>query len=424
MSEPVYFLRLELENVRCFGEKATLDLSDGNGNWKKWTVILGDNGTGKTTLLQCLAGMDISEISKIKKIKTAGQTLIPKFIFNQVIFNNLNSEADAQIKATSSLTNEISIIQPPKPKTYSATVVHENQNLFVFGYGANRFMSNKSITDGKTDNNETLFDDDAKLINAEEWLLQLDYAASKDSAIKEFAIKKRDEVKQTLKDLLPDIEEIRFSTPTKENLKSTVEFKTPYGWVTIHQLSLGYKTMVAWMVDLAARMFERYPDSDNPLAEPAIVLVDEIDLHMHPKWQRKIFEYLSDKFPKTQFIVTAHSPLIVQSAPKEANIVLLKRDGDHVVIDNDIKSVQNWRLDQIMSSDLFGIDPRSPDTERWLDERKKLLQKDGELSAAEKQRLKELNEKAHDLPTADTQEDIEAMNIIREAAKYLKGQTV
>jgi ABC-type molybdenum transport system ATPase subunit/photorepair protein PhrA len=47
----VYFLSLSLENVRCFGEKQTLDLSDGEGRPKRWTILLGDNGTGKTTLL-------------------------------------------------------------------------------------------------------------------------------------------------------------------------------------------------------------------------------------------------------------------------------------------------------------------------------------------------------------------------------------
>ena len=52
--EGVYFLSLTLENVRCFGESQTLDLSDGNGKPAQWTVILGDNGTGKTTLLQTL----------------------------------------------------------------------------------------------------------------------------------------------------------------------------------------------------------------------------------------------------------------------------------------------------------------------------------------------------------------------------------
>ena len=53
---PVYFLDLTVENVRCFGERQTLDLSDGQGKPARWTIMLGDNGTGKTTLLQCLVG--------------------------------------------------------------------------------------------------------------------------------------------------------------------------------------------------------------------------------------------------------------------------------------------------------------------------------------------------------------------------------
>src|SRR6185369_3557342 len=106
---------------------------------------------------------------------------------------------------------------------------------------------------------ETLFREDGKLINAEDWLLQLDYAASKDSNIKDFAAKKREQVIQSLKDVLPDVEDIRFTVPTKRNLKSSIEFKTSFGWVGLHQLGLGYRTMIFWMVDLAARLFERYP---------------------------------------------------------------------------------------------------------------------------------------------------------------------
>lgn len=423
MSEPVYFLHLDLKNVRCFGEHAMLDLSDGNGNWKKWTVILGDNGTGKSTILQCLGGMDAGNITYHQTQKNT-IAFAPKLAIRATNLQNIRFKKETKIEAILSNDGKILLVQEAETEQYGPTLSYIYKKAIVFGYGANRFMSNKSITDNKTDNTDTLFDDDAKLINAEEWLLQLDYAASKESDIKTFAAKKREQVKETLIDLLPDIMDIRFSTPTKENLKSTVEFETPYGWVTIHQLSLGYKTMVAWMVDLAARMFERYPDSDNPLAQPAIVLVDEIDLHMHPKWQRKIFDYLSDKFPKTQFIVTAHSPLIVQSAPKDANIVLLRKEGGHVVIDNDIKSVNNWRLDQIMSSDLFGIDSaRSPETAKWLDERRILLQKKEALTDAEKQRLNELNKEANNLPTADNEDDIESMEVIRKAAAYLKGQT-
>ncbi|MCW3106500.1 MAG: hypothetical protein JWQ09_1006 [Segetibacter sp.] len=437
MKEPVYFLKLELENVRCFGEKATLDLSDGEANWKRWTVILGDNGTGKTTLLQLVSGFEHQYIEDYT-YEQRKEILTPKLgtILNKFGIDIKNSKNNfrASVKVRFNIKRN-----PLFPQGHSDMVIDNPRNsqyivhtfnliragsFYCFGYGANRLMSISSLIDNRSENSETLFNDDAKLINAEEWLLQLDYAASKDSEIKEFAINKRNQVKQILIDLLPDVEEIRFTTPTKENLKSTIEFKTPYGWVTIHQLSLGYKTMVAWMVDLAARMFERYPDSDNPLAEPAIVLVDEIDLHLHPKWQRKIFDYLSEKFPATQFIVTAHSPLIVQSAPKDANIVVLRKEGDHVVIDNDVESVQNWRLDQIMSSDLFGIESsRGPETERWLDERKALMQKET-LTPEEKIRLEELNKKAHELPTADNTADIEAMEIIRKAAEYVKRKKV
>ena len=62
-------------------------------------------------------------------------------------------------------------------------------------------------------------------------------------------------------------------------------------------------------------------------------LVDEIDLHLHPKWQREIIGFLTQRFPNTQFIATAHSPLVVQAA-EDANVVLLKRTGDHVLIEN------------------------------------------------------------------------------------------
>jgi hypothetical protein len=75
-----------------------------------------------------------------------------------------------------------------------------------------------------------------------------------------------------------------------------------------------------------------------------------------------------------------------------------------------------------MSSDLFGIESaRGPETEKWLLERKQLLQKES-LTPDEKARLKELNKKAHHLPTADNSDDREAMEVIRKAADYLKSQ--
>src|SRR5580704_6647477 len=59
MAEPVYFLNLEIENYRCFKDKQVLDLSDGKGNWKKWTLILGENGMGKSSVLELMAALEM-----------------------------------------------------------------------------------------------------------------------------------------------------------------------------------------------------------------------------------------------------------------------------------------------------------------------------------------------------------------------------
>ena len=214
-------------------------------------------------------------------------------------------------------------------------------------------------------------------MNAEEWLLRLDYSASKSAdspgVLKLQKAAPRAGHQSPHQDParcrrgpfhLPD--EGRTSTPA-------CEFKTPYGWVPLRQLGYGYQTMIAWIVDFASRMVDRYPDSPDPLAEPAVVLVDEIDLHLHPKWQRELIGFLTERFPNTQFIATAHSPLIVQAAG-DANIALLRREGDHVVIENDPETIHGWSIDQILTSDLFGLKTaRPPDLEDLLQRRKELL---------------------------------------------------
>jgi predicted ATP-binding protein involved in virulence len=182
-------------------------------------------------------------------------------------------------------------------------------------------------------------------------------------------------IKQVLVDLLPDVEGVEIVEPRTEQEKPSLRFRTPYGSVPLQALGLGYKSFVALMVDLASRLLDRYPRSRNPLDGPAIVLVDEIDLHLHPKWQRTIMSYLSERFPNTQFIVTAHSPLVVQAA-SNANIALLRREGDHVVIDNNAKSIHGWRLDQILTSDLFGLpSARPPELDEAYSRRRQLLRK-------------------------------------------------
>lgn len=294
----------------------------------------------------------------------------------------------------------------------------------VFSYGASRHMRETGLQSSEEeDATATLFDDTLALPNAEEWLLQADYAfKSAQGETKQRAKKRRDDVKAVLLGLLPEVDDLRFTKPDETSMTPRVEFKTPYGWVKLPQLGLGYRTMIAWTVDLARRLFARYPNSPNPLAEPAVVLVDEIDLHLHPRWQRQLQSFLCERFPNTQFIVTAHSPLVVQAAAN-ANIAVLRREGDHVVIDNDVESIAHWRVDQILTSELFDLpSARPPHQDDLLAERQKLLAK-SKLTKKDRARLDELSEKLGDLSAGETPEEIEAMRIIREAAEQIKAHS-
>lgn len=269
--------------------------------------------------------------------------------------------------------------------------------------------------------------EETSLADAEEWLLQTDYAAKRE---KRKAREHREKIKAILahpeSGILPDVDDLRFAEQEGDTSPPRVEFQTPYGWVTVDQLSLGYRTMIAWVVDLARRLFEHYPESENPLAEPAVCLVDEIDLHLHPKWQRKIIDFLSDRFPNTQFIVTAHSPLVVQAA-QDANIALLKRaenpDGDdYVEIHNDMEPVGNLRVDQILTSDLYGLESaRPPQLDSLLEERQEILSKSN-LSKEDEKRLVEIEEKIGDLPAGETKEQRDAMEFIESVADRLEKE--
>ncbi len=78
------------------------------------------------------------------------------------------------------------------------------------------------------------------------------------------------------------------------------------------------------------------------------MLVDEIDLHLHPKWQREIISYLSEAFPNVQFIVTTHSPLVVQSA-NDINLYVLKRHENEVYIEKAPRSnYSGWTVEEIL----------------------------------------------------------------------------
>ena len=142
---------------------------------------------------------------------------------------------------------------------------------------------------------------------------------------------------------------------------------------------------------------------------------------MHPRWQRQIMGYLSKRFPNTQFIVTAHSPLFVQAA-KDANLVVLERNEKkgHVVIRNDVQAIAGWRVDQILTSDLFGMDSAQlPETQELLDQRRELLTK-SKLTKNDERKLERLEEQIGTLPVGERLEAIKMQQALCETLDYLK----
>ncbi|HTU92087.1 MAG TPA: AAA family ATPase [Gemmataceae bacterium] len=438
--EGVYFLSITLENVRCFGEKQTLDLSDGNGKPAQWTILLGNNGTGKTSVLQAVAYIAAIRSELDRRNVVGDDAPIPRspmwirfatgehgfFRFPSVAPVKLEAKvafgADLDASARQFRTTGIQLESKRDPVKGE----WQDQNcpfaLVCFGYGAARRMTERSLPEDAPDTGtETLFSYHADLRNAEDWLLRADYAASKDSPQRKRQLERLEQVKQLLLAILPEIDGIQFLTGSGVYPIPRVEFHTPYGWVPLRHLGYGYQTVIAWMIDFASRMIERYPDIPDPLAEPAVVLVDEIDLHLHPLWQRQLIGYLSRQFPNTQFIATAHSPLVVQAATG-ANLAVLRRDGDRVVIDNDVATIRNWRIDQVLTSDLFGLpSARPPELDKLLDRRQALLTK-ARLTKADQRELADLEAKMGALPVGETLEQARRLELIEETLELLKRE--
>ena len=422
----VWFKSISLENVRSFGTKQTINFTDKEGNAARWNVILGDNGTGKTTVLKglFLTNLSISVRGEVNHDPFNSHSLLRGFdkesILGLVYDKEPYSGSIVGIKLSGNLyNNALTVIWGTEASNLVGHIDSvRGSKISVHGYGANRLVSEMSLRETGS-SALSLFDEKVSLIAAETWLMDAEFVSLKKPEL----IKHYNTVKTILLKLFGN--EITDFETRVDFVDPVVYCKTNYGDVRMRELSLGYKTLIAWMVDFAKGLLDRYPDSLNPLAEPAVCLVDEIDLHLHPKFQRTIIQFLTDTFENTQFIVKAHSPLIVLAAeerPLDANIILLKREGDHTVVVNDPVDVGKWSVDQILNSDLFGyVPPASEPLTELRVERDALLAKPA-LGKNEQARLTELDEKIGFIPFGNNQDEIKAETIIQQLANALRSQ--
>jgi predicted ATP-binding protein involved in virulence len=451
-----FLTQLALKNIKSFAGEQVLDLTDRKGNPARWTLLLGDNGVGKTTLLECLAHLVPAFNDAAEGDEGGDPHFEPRLIQKEnTVTEALGrvGERECQAKATFAINTmldregslhsvemSVSLIagQPKAesiefsrwPTKDDATGANKSEiprfePPLILAYGAGRHMGIGNLDfDLAPEPTASLFSGSIELFDVDELLQRLDHASKGIGAPARKARVQMNVLRETIAALLPGVGsagKITVYPPSAIGVegKAGTYVQTADGEVPLHQLSFGYQTMMAWAVDIGWRLFAHHPTSKKPLNEPVIVLIDELDLHLHPSWQRQIRALLTAYFPNAQFIATAHSPLMAQ-AFLDANLAVVLREGDHSVIENDPVKIENWKVDQIVTSDLFGLpSPWPPAVDKMFEEYERLMTRTNR-TPREAQSLKNIEAEMLNLPTEDEPADDEAFKLIREAAKDLK----
>jgi len=145
----------------------------------------------------------------------------------------------------------------------------------------------------------------------------------------DYQLKDLKSVRSAIEAMLPGVSQPRIKLHPLRFVVSQVGDGKPEQ-LSINQLSGGYRIMLALAADLARRMSQGNPHLDDPLQSEAIVLIDEVELHLHPSWQQRILGDLARTFPNTQFIVSTHSPQVLTTVKPEC-IVELRREQDGIM---------------------------------------------------------------------------------------------
>ena len=168
-----------------------------------------------------------------------------------------------------------------------------------------------------------------------------------------------------------------------------VSAQTIDGYVSSNDLSLGTQYVLGWVVRLVVGYAQKYADDNGWRARPGIFIIDDIDAHLHPSWQRRIIPTLSEYFPNVQIFASTHSPMMV-AGHKKGQVHLLKRDETgRVVWSRNEQDIIGWTADEIYRTFMGIDDPTDERTARHAEELRKLREKDV-LTDEEENRLEEL----------------------------------
>ena len=351
--EPIYIESLHLTGFRCF-DHLEIPFRRESSLPGEWTCIAGINGAGKSSILQALClvllGPAVQQLGAEglnrmrRQTGTERQTAEIEATLRTVGSNRefrlwLRIDANGETQATS---DPIGFWKAPS-------------RFLLASYGASRNLSSRPESGYESMSADvrrqiTLFDPLSQLTAAEVLLRK----ASGDAVFLGLFQKIIDDVFAGELQATTDATGLRFAVSQRESMEAI-------------DLPDGYRSSAAWLADLCAIWCEKAPEiaaKGNPADMQAMVLIDEIDLHLHPSLQRKLVPQLRDLMPKVQWIVTTHSPLVLANFDSN-EIIALDQDVEGNIRPLD-RQILGFSSDQIYQW-LMGTSPTGEAIEQVLE---------------------------------------------------------
>ena len=324
--EPVRDLPYSLEKItikefQCIRETSIEDLEDGN----RWIFLLGRNGSGKTAFLKALT-------IGICGLRNAAGILDQQKPNCEISL----SVWEDDIKETRKIFREEG----------SWSWSGKKRPAYFCAYGPSRLDIQGDRTTQeleKTDPETSLLDQRGNLSNIERWALKQWHENSTD------AENRLNNTLNLLKKMLPNVSEILLE---KDNLICIEE-----GYPSrMHEMASGNKSILAMVGDILIRLFEMQPGETEPEKLKGIVVIDEIDVHLHPVYQRRFPQMMTEAFPMVQFICSTHSPIPLLGAPEGSRLFLVERDEENGTVLRDPGiDVAHLHPNAILTSPLFNM---------------------------------------------------------------------
>ena len=336
-------MRLQEISLKNFRAINTADIKlDG-----KSTVIFGINGTGKSSILRSinlLFANIINQVVNRKELKQNYAIQLEDIMFGRKETNlHANIDFDGEIFGYSHgmIRNTGRKTDDKKSLDKIAAIFHEKyvsdeeqKDIPIFAnYGTNRLVLDIPLRI-RTHHTFDIYSAFEKAIeNKIDFRTFFEWYRDQEDFENETKIETGDlsykdnallAVRRAILAMLDDCSNLRVVRKPRLEMKIDKQNMS----LNVSQMSDGEKCTLALFGDLARRLTLANPNKQDPLLGEGIVLIDEVELHMHPSWQRKVLSVLRETFPNIQFIITTHSPIVLSEADENYNLFFVdNKDG-------------------------------------------------------------------------------------------------